>query len=237
MKKIIIVLFVLAALCSSAFAEDKPRIGVIRFTNNTHASWWHSGSGSELQDMLIAELAATGSFSILERKELDSVISELKLGESGLVDAKTKNKLGKLKGAKYLIAGTVSSFELNTSGSDAGVSFMGFNVGGKKETAYLAVDVKLLDVETGEVVEARTIEANSSGGGLKVSGSILGLSGGVGKSDKTPTGKAIRACVVMISDYLECRLTKDADDSCRKEYAQKEKKRRDKTRKSVDLDE
>ena len=237
MKKLIIALLTLVAICSTVYAEEKPRIGVIRFTNNTNASWWRSGTGSELQDMLIAELAATSAFSVLERKELDSVISELKLGESGLVDSKTKSKLGKLKGAKYLIAGTVSSFELNTSGSDAGISFMGFNVGGKKENAYLAVDVKLLEVETGEVVEARTIEANSSGGGIKVSGSILGLSGGLGKQEKTPTGKAIRSCIVMIAEYLECRLAKDDNDDCRKEYAQKEKKRRDKTRKAVDLDE
>lgn len=237
MKKILITLFVLGALVNTAFAEGRPRIGVLRFTNNTHASWWHGGTGSELQDMMIAELAATESFSILERKELDSVISELKLGESGLVDQRTRSELGKLKGAKYLIAGTVSSFEENTSGSDAGISFMGVSVGGKKVTAYLAVDVKLIDVETGEIVEARTIEANSTGGGLRVSGSLHGMSGGLGKQEKTPTGKAIRACVVHISDYLECRLTKEADDSCRKEYAQKEKKRRDKTRKSVDLDE
>lgn len=237
MKKILIGLFVMVSLSSSAFAEEKPRIGVLRFTNSANASWWHGGTGSELQDMLIAELAATESFSILERKELDSVISELKLGESGLVDQRTKRELGKLKGAKYLIAGTVSSFEQNTSGSDAGVSFMGFNVGGKKESAYIAVDVKLIDVETGEIVESKTIEANSSGGGLRVSGSVLGMSGGLGKQEKTPTGKAIRACVVHVADYLECRLTKEADDSCRKEYAQKEKKRREKTRKSVDLDE
>ena len=167
MKKILMGLIVLATLCSTAYAEEKPRIGVIRFTNNTHASWWHGGTGSELQDMLIAELASTNAFSVLERKELDNVIGELKLGESGLVDPATKSALGKLKGAKYLIAGTVSSFEENTSGSDAGVSFMGFNVGGKKVSAYLAVDVKLIDVETGEIVESRTIEANSSGGGLK----------------------------------------------------------------------
>lgn len=237
MKKTMIALLVLATLSSTAFAQEKPRIGVMRFSNNSHASWWHGGTGSELQDMLIAELAATEAFSILERKELDSVISELKLGESGLVDQRTKRELGKLKGAKYLIAGTVSSFEMNTSGSDAGISVMGFSVGGKKETAYLAVDVKLIDVETGEIVESRTIEANSSGGGLRVSGSVMGVSGGLGKEEKTPTGKAIRACVIHIADYLECRLTKDADDSCRKEYAQKEKKRRDKTRKSVDLDE
>jgi curli biogenesis system outer membrane secretion channel CsgG len=237
MKKLVFGLFIVLVLCGNAFAQEKPRIGVIRFTNNTHASWWHGGTGSELQDMLIAELAATESFLILERKELDKVIGELKLGESGLVDQRTKRELGKLKGAKYLIAGTVSSFELNTSGSDAGISVMGFSVGGKKEIANLSVDVKLIDVETGEIVEARTIEANSSGGGLRVSGSVLGVSGGLGKHEKTPTGKAIRACVIHIADYLECRLTKDADDSCRKEYAQKEKKRRDKTRKSVDLDE
>jgi len=237
MKKLLIGLFVLATLCSNAFAGDKPRIGVIRFTSNTHASWWHGGTGSELQDMLIAELASTEAFSILERKELDKVIGELKLGESGLVDERTKSQLGKLKGAKYLIAGTVSSFEENTSGSDAGVSFMGVSVGGKKVTAYLAVDVKLIDVETGEIVESKTIEANSSGGGLRVSGSVLGMSGGLGKQEKTPAGKAIRGCIVHVADYLECRLAKDSDDSCRKEYAQKEKKRREKTRKAIDLDE
>lgn len=237
MKKVLLSLLALIAFCSTAFAEGKPRIGVLRFTNNSHASWWHGGTGSELQDMLIAELAATEAFSILERKELDSVIGELKLGESGLVDQRTKRQLGKLKGAQYLIAGTVSSFELNTTGSDAGISVMGFSVGGKKETASLSVDVKLIDVETGEIVEARTIEANSSGGGMRVSGSILGVSGGLGKEEKTPTGKAIRACIIHVADYLECRLTKDADDACRKQYAQKEKKRRDKTRKSIELDE
>lgn len=237
MKRFVMVLLVLVACCSTAFAEGKPRIGVLRFTNNSHASWWHGGTGSELQDMLIAELAATEAFSILERKELDSVIGELKLGESGLVDQRTKRELGKLKGAQYLIAGTVSSFELNTTGSDAGISVMGFSVGGKKQTASLSVDVKLIDVETGEIVEARTIEANSSGGGMRVSGSILGVSGGLGKEEKTPTGKAIRACIIHVADYLECRLTKDADDSCRQQYAQKEKKRREKTRKSIDLDE
>jgi curli biogenesis system outer membrane secretion channel CsgG len=237
MKKLVFGLLVVVMMSSSLWAAEKPRIGVLRFTNNTHASWWHGGTGSELQDMLIAELASTEAFSILERRELDKVIGELKLGESGLVDQSTKRELGKLKGAKYLIAGTVSSFELNTAGSDAGISVMGFSVGGKKETAYLAVDVKLIDVETGEIVESRTIEANSSGGGLRVSGSVMGVSGGLGKQEKTPTGKAIRASIIHVADYLECRLTKDADDSCRKQYAQKEQKRREKTRKSIELDE
>ncbi len=237
MKRIILSLLFVVLLCGAAMAAEKPRIGVLRFTNTTAASWWHGGTGTELQDMLIAELASTKSFSILERRELDSVISELKLGESGLVDQRTKKKLGKLKGADYLIAGTVSSFEFNTAGSDAGVNIMGFSIGGKKESAYIAVDVKLINVETGEIVDARTIEANSSGGGIRLSGYMGGSSGSLGKMAKTPTGKAIRACIVHVADYLQCSLASAADDSCHKEFAEKEQKRRDKTRKAIDLDE
>jgi curli biogenesis system outer membrane secretion channel CsgG len=238
MKRVAVLsLLFLALLCCSAVAADKPRIGVIRFTNTTAASWWHGTSGSELQDMLINELAATKAFSILERRELDKVIGELSLGESGLVDPGTRKKLGRLKGAEYLVAGTVSSFEHNTEGTGGGLSFMGFSVGGKKENAYIAVDVKLINVETGEITESRTIEATSSAGGMNVSGGVAGLSGNLGRESKTPVGKAIRACIVNIADYLECRLTAPAGDSCHRQYAEKEKRRREKTRQSIELDE
>jgi hypothetical protein len=53
-------------LISDGQSAEKPRLGVLRFTNNTHAGWWHGGMGGELQDMLIAELASTKSFSVLE---------------------------------------------------------------------------------------------------------------------------------------------------------------------------
>lgn len=237
MKRAVLSLLFLALLCCSAVAAEKPRIGVTRFSNTTGASWWHGTSGSDLQDMLISELASTKAFSILERRELNKVIGELNLGESGLVDPRTKKKLGRLKGADYLIAGTVSSFEFNTEGTGGGINFMGFSVGGKKENAYISVDVKLIDVETGEITESRTIEANSSSAGLSLSGATSDLSGSLGRETKTPVGKAIRACIVNIADYLECRLTAPAGDSCHSQYAEKEKRRREKTRSAIDLDE
>src|SRR5512143_1021613 len=88
---------------SGAFASDKPRLGVLRFTNDTNAGWWRASVGSDLQDMLISELASTKSFQVLERKEIDAVLSEQDLGASGRVSKSTKAKMGKLKGAQYLV--------------------------------------------------------------------------------------------------------------------------------------
>jgi curli biogenesis system outer membrane secretion channel CsgG len=103
MKKVIVaVIFCITfGVIAEGLAAEKPRIGILRFTNHTAASWWHVTSGEELQDMLIAELASTKAFSVLERKELDAVISEQTLGASGLVNKKTAAKIGNLTGAKY----------------------------------------------------------------------------------------------------------------------------------------
>ena len=241
MKKIIILVisFIFLVNAAELFAAEKPRIGVLRFTNITHAYWWSSTTASELQDLLINELAATKAFQILERKELGSALSEQQLSESGLVDSSTKLKLGKIKGAKYLIAATVSSFEENTTSTGGGLNYKGYSFGGEQKTAYIAIDLKVIDAETGEIADSRTVEANSSSGGMSVSGPselIPGLSGGLNKQAKTPVGKAIRGCIIEAVDYLECSLA-IKDDECLSKYATKEKKRREKTKSSILLDE
>ena len=241
MKKIVILVLSLVFLLTAVelFAAEKPRIGVLRFTNITHAYWWSSTTASELQDLLINELAATRSFQILERKELGSALSEQQLSESGMVDSSTKLKLGKIKGAKYLVAATVSSFEENTTSTGGGLNYRGYSFGGEQKTAYIAIDLKVIDAETGEIADSRTVEANSSSGGMRVSGPsemIPGLSGGLSKQAKTPVGKAIRGCIIEAVDYLECSLA-IKDDECMSKYASKERKRREKTKSSILLDE
>jgi hypothetical protein len=56
------------------------------------------------------------------------------------------------------------------------------------------------------------------------------------KEEKTPTGKAIRACIMEIAEYLDCSLTKGKNDPCMQEYKEKESKRREKTKKSIKLE-
>lgn len=238
MKKVIIALvFALAfVVFSQAIAKEKPRIGVLRFTNTTNAGWWGRTAGRDLQDMLIAELASMKTFRVLERKELSAVLGEQNLGASGRISKSTRTKIGNITGAKYLVAATVSAFEESTGGEGAGFSFQGIRVGGKRGKAYIAVDLKVIDVETGEIADARTVEGSSKSSGLRFGLSRGGFSGDLDQYKKTPAGKAIRACVMEISEYLECSLTKGKNDSCMAEYEAKESKRRATTKKSIDLE-
>lgn len=231
-----IILSVVIFIGSQSLAAEKPRVGVLRFTNETSAGWWSGNMGRDLQDMLASELVSTKAFQVLERKELDAVLGEQDLGASGRVDKKTAARIGKIKGAKYLVSSTVSAFEESTSGSGGGIGIGGISIGGKKERAYMAVDLKVIDTETGEIVDARTVEATSESGGLSLGVSRGIFSGNLGKYEKTPTGKAIRACIIEIAEYLQCSLIKGKNDECMQEYESKESKRKEKTKKSIKLE-
>jgi len=233
---VVVALLIFLTLVPGAVAQEKPRLGVLRFTNDTSAGWWSSSVGSELQDMLIAELAAMKSFKVLERKELDAVMEEQDLGASGRVNKDTRSKVGNITGAQYLVSATVSAFEEGTSGAGGGLSFGGVSVGGKKGTAYLAVDLKVIDVETGEIADVRTVEATSKSGGVSLGLNKWGVGGSLDKEKKTPTGKAIRACIMEIAEYLECSMVKGKDDACMAGYNAKESSRREKTKGAIDLD-
>ena len=236
MKKSWIVILLVFVVASTVMAGDKPSLGVLRFSNNTSAGWWGSGVGSDLQDMLINELVTMKVFSVLERKEIDAVLDEQNLGASGRIDASTKAKMGKIKGAKYLVAATVSAFEEGTEGSGGGVSFKGVSLGGNKKRAYIAIDLKVIDTTTGEIVDARTVEATSKSGGMNVGLYKWGFGGNLSKEKKTPAGKAIRACVMEIAEYLKCSMIEGQNSPCMDEYNAKESKRREKTKGAIDLD-
>lgn len=240
MKKYIL-FFVLAVIVftlgnSSAFAEEKPRIGVLRFTNNVAGLyWWHSSVADDLADLLASEMVSTRAFQVLERKEINAVFSEQDLSASGRVSQETLVQMKKIKGAKYLIAGTVSAFE--ESGSQGGgIRFKGIRLGASKSEVYIAVDVKIIDTETGEIVDARTIEGRAKATKVGAELDLRNFSVGGEKAKNTPVGKAIRACIVYISEYLSCSIVEGLDAPCMDEWNQADAKRRKKTKGSIKLD-
>jgi len=240
MKKILIIISVLLIVgpLFDTFAAEKPRLGVLRFTNQVAGTsfWrWNNKIATELQDMLISELFSTNAFQVLERKEIGAVLSEQDLSASGRVSSRTLVKMKRIKGAKYLIAGTVTAFEMSSS-KGGKIRFKGLSIGGKKTKTYIAVDVKVIDSETGEIVDARTIEARAKGKAIAANLNLrnFGISGG--ESKKTPVGKAIRACIIYISKYLKCSLGKVKYPKCMKKWDKMEKKRRRKTMDTIDLD-
>lgn len=230
-----ILFLAITLVCTTmAFGSDRPSVGVAEFTNETSASWWYSDAGRDLAGMLTNELASTGKFKVVEREKLGKVLEEQDLAAAGRISKKTGAKIGKLTGAQYLVYATVSAFDANTAGTGGGIGFRGISIGGKKEEAYLAVDLRVVDTTTGEVEFTRTVEGRATSYGISGGVSRGGFSGGLGKYEKTPTGKAIRGAVIEITDYLSCAMV-DKDD-CMASYQAKEKARREKSKSTLKIE-
>jgi TolB-like protein len=84
-----------------------------------------------LAQMMISDLSALDAIQLVERERLEEVLAELKLGQSGKLDAASAARAGKLLGARYMVLG--SYFDL-------------------KDT--LRVDARVVEVETGKVLQS-----------------------------------------------------------------------------------
>ncbi|MGV6851635.1 MAG: CsgG/HfaB family protein [bacterium] len=231
--KLVLAVLMLVIVSGEALAR-KPVMAVAEFKNQSGAGWWRGGVGWELAGMLTNELASTGDFRLVERSKLQHVLNEQDLGASGRVSSGTAARMGKLVGAQYLVMGTVTSYEENTASTGGGLSFKGISIGGKKKDAYIAVDIRVVDSTTGEVSFVRTVEARAKSGGMSFGLHKGGFGGALSKEKKTPAGKAIRAVLMEITDYLGCVMV--YKDGCLDEYGAKERRRREKTKSSISLD-
>jgi Curli production assembly/transport component CsgG len=61
--------------------------------------------GEEFALLLTQELSETYGIPLVERTEMDSALSEVALGESGIVDPSTAAKIGHITGAKVIVTG------------------------------------------------------------------------------------------------------------------------------------
>ncbi len=66
-----------------------------------------SASGDAVYDSLIVSFISQGRFNILERAKIDSILDEIKLSSTDLVDVTTAVKMGRLAAADVSLIGTV----------------------------------------------------------------------------------------------------------------------------------
>ena len=69
----------------AAAQGGKPVVAVAEFKNETNAGWWSGGVGWELSGMLSNELMSTGSFKVVERTQIESVLAEQNMAASGRI--------------------------------------------------------------------------------------------------------------------------------------------------------
>ncbi len=171
----------------ASYNGPKARIAVAHF--RCKAAKCYSGIGSGIKDMLVDSLFKSNRFIVLERDEtFNDVQKELARENGKFFNKKQGPKGGHLERADILVTGAVVAFEPNASGAGGGIgSVIGGILGGvglKSKNAYIAADIRLVDVATGRIINSTRVEGKAS------SFSVGGLGGGL--IGRVPLGGAFR---------------------------------------------
>jgi len=187
----------------------KKRIAVAGFENKVEPWWrWHWDIGEGMSDMLVSALVETGRFTVLEREALQDILEEQRLAEEGRVSAQTAAQAGKLLGAQILIRGAITEFSHKKSGTGGQIKIKGFTIGGTKEVAHVAVDVRMYDTTSGEVLTSKPVEGGAETRALKVGVVYKDLAFGAGGFEKTPLGKATREVIKEAVELIISEMKK-----------------------------
>jgi curli biogenesis system outer membrane secretion channel CsgG len=148
--------------------SSRPAVAVMDFDYGTLNNWWGQYDiGKGMADQVIDALVNDGSFRVIERKKLDTVLAEQDFAQSDRADPSAAKvaKIGKVLGVKYIIAGSITKFSTEKRG--AGVRVHGIGVGGAKAKSEVALTARVIDVTTGEIVaSAKGLGESSKGGGF-----------------------------------------------------------------------
>ena len=173
MKRSIALMVVLSLfavlMAANVSANERPRIAVLEFENKADNQWWYHGGAEAAQDVFVTELVKSGKFRVIDRAQLAALMQEKNLSLSGDVDPSTAVQAGRLLGVQYFLTGAVTEYgNTNVGGSGFGVS-----VGKKKFVA--AMNARIIDAETGEILWADEARAEESTMRVRV----RGVGGGV----------------------------------------------------------
>ena len=122
---------------TSESLDYKPYIAAFSF-NDANARTEQTRLGQTLTEMLITALIQDDKFSVMERVQLEKILTEQSLGQSGAIDAETAVEVGKLSGLEAVVIGSIS--QLKTA---------------------IEADARLIEVETGKALAAASGKVNS----------------------------------------------------------------------------
>lgn len=172
----------------------KRKVAIARFSNETNAGASllldskDDRIGKQASDILAARLTETEKFILLERQDLGRIQDEASL-QGMAVDT---------VGADYLIIGSVSEY-----GREA-VSETGIFSRNKKQLARVKVNVRLVDVATGQVIYSE----EGAGQAYSEANKVFGVGESAGY-DTTLDDKALSAAISkLISDLVENLMDK-----------------------------
>lgn len=173
-----------------------PRLAILEFkaAPDCWHGWRHGGWGNQmgtisnqLRDLFTTEIMdrANGKIRLIERERLEEIRGELNFQQSGEVDTATVQRIGKLLGVKYVMTGKVTRFAYKEGGFSSGwgvgalvgkltgdstAGSVAGSVNIKKASFTGRLDIRLIEVETGEILFAKADEGKVDDTSVKVAG-------------------------------------------------------------------
>ena len=220
MKQIVVrttwaVFIILCALSQTALGADPPkkRVALFDFEFGTVHRWW-SGDwdiGKGIADMVVTNLVRDGTYSVIERKQLEKILQEQNFSNSDRANPATAAKIGKVLGVNAIVIGTITQFGLE----DKKVSAGGFGgklggvlgrVGTQKGKASVVIDARMINTETAEILAVASGKGLSTRSGLDLAGAGGGSAGGIDMSSsnfqESIIGEATRQAVDDVTRQL-----------------------------------
>jgi curli biogenesis system outer membrane secretion channel CsgG len=146
-----------------------------------------------MTEMLTTALMKTNRFIVLERAVMDKVVGEQDFGASGRVNAETAPKVGKIIGAQAMITGDITEFSYSQSSIGGNMQVLrGFGAKSEKVTALVAVDIRVIDAATGEVLASERAQGKAQMSNVSAAVTAGGSNFGVAAGENTPLGQATR---------------------------------------------
>jgi len=180
---------------SSGSAKSlKRKVVIARFSNETkHGNSFlldesNDRIGKQASDILAARLTQSGKFLMFERQDLDKIKAEQDLA----------NISSKTVGADFLIIGSVSEFGRTTT-SEVGIFSRNM-----KQRANATVNVRLVDVTTGQIIFSQ----EGSGEALSEANRVFGVGETAGLDTKLDDDALSSAISKLVSNLIENLLDK-----------------------------
>ncbi len=188
-----ILVLVLASGCAgrNSLADPayyiQPTIAVMKFENRAPFPYkWDLGDG--MADILVDRLVSSKRYHVIERVELESVLRELDLQDSGITRQQRRALRGRVKNVQYLIKGTVTDFG-HVSSASAWLRDSSWGLFGSHARAVMGMTFYVVDVESGEVVVSSRLEQSVSASEIEVKGTYDGVALGGSVFYRTPLGR------------------------------------------------
>jgi len=225
-------------ICKPRYDAALPYVAVVNFTNNTTFDYVRimqsriQGSGFQADAQSISaevnaklgasieagvtdEIVNTGGAKVITRSEMNKVFEEQQFQQSGIVDDATMIDIGKIKGVKYIVTGSINNVDMRWISHPStrqglgkgGSGSLAFDLIGVAIAASLEaqegwhigaeVTLRILDVESGEVLLSKKMNGRHNIGRIPYPNYDV-LIGGIKKA----AGKSLQAARPELSKYF-----------------------------------